>query len=183
MLMWFLRPFYHTMALPGDPEWASSKLRADIGLHRSTCDSLLETRANLNTNRLEDLSKTPVKISPPHFIVPVQMLKPLGGRGWDFFLFRTEWKPWFGQKVRLREWWVIWEARFTGTSPGKQFLFNLNNMPITESITHLVKVMVGCKREYRKFSYSSWNVFLLILWYSLCSTINSNSCLGLGCKV
>lgn len=58
------------------------------------------------------------------------------------------------------------------------FLFHSENMPITESITHLLKVMVGCKREYRKFSYSSPNVFLLILGYSLCSTINSSPCLG-----
>lgn len=86
-----------------------------------------------------------------------------------------------GQKARLREWRVIWEARFTSASPGNQFLFNSKNMPITESITHLGKVMVGCKKEYRKFSYSSWNVFLLIPWYSLCSIISSNSCLG--CKI
>lgn len=50
---------------------------------------------------------------------------------------------------------MIWEAGFTSASPGKQFLFNLKNMPITENITHLVKVMVGCKIEYRKLSYSS----------------------------
>jgi len=85
-----------------------------------------------------------------------------------------------GQRLWLREGRMICEARFTGASPGKQLLFNLKNMPITESIIHFMKVMVGCKIEYRKFSYSSRNVFLLILRYSLCSIINSNSCLGLG---
>lgn len=53
-----LAAFLSLPALPSDPEQASSEVTAGIGLHCSTCDSLLKTRTNLNTNRLEDLKKT-----------------------------------------------------------------------------------------------------------------------------
>lgn len=89
-----LAAFLSLPALPSDPEQASSEVTADIGLRCSTCDSLLKTRTNLNTNRLEDLKKTlggannnnkkPTK--PSHISVPVHILKPLGGR-WGVRIF------------------------------------------------------------------------------------------------
>lgn len=96
-----LAAFLSLPALPSDPEQASSEVTAGIGLHCSTCDSLLKTRTNLNTNRLEDLKKTlggggggttthnnnnkkPTK--PSHISVPVHILKPLGGR-WGMRIF------------------------------------------------------------------------------------------------
>lgn len=80
---------YGIPALPSDLERASSKLRAGTGLHCSTGDSLPKTRTNLDTERLEDLRKTPVKTQPtnlPHISVPVQMLKPPGGERMRLFI-------------------------------------------------------------------------------------------------